>query len=443
MRRLQYLALWVHSALRRRFVRRLTPAGWLALIGLVVSAALGMDTHATTAYRAFTLLAALLVLAWIPAWFMTLRIAARRRLPRYGTAGLPVAYTVAVRNLSSAPLRGLSVLDETGDPRPSWRAFAAAASAGGPLYRLFGNGAWKRLVERGRAALSQETEVPELSPGGEAEVRCELTPLRRGRLELSSLSGFRSEPLGLARSIGTLAAADAMLILPKRYPIPRLDLPGGRRMHPGGLALSAPVGESQEFLSLREYRPGDPLRRVHWRSLPKTGKLIVKEFQEERFTRHALILDACAPEGEVFEEAVSAAASLAFCARTQDSLLDLLFVGERAYCFTSGRGQGTTERLLEVLAGVAPSARPFSDLRAAVMPKARLLSGAIVLLQAWDEERRAFLRELRGLGVPVVAGLVRTGGPPPSPDPAREATRTLEVGRMQEALAAFVGGGAA
>ena len=45
------------------------------------------------------------------------------------------------------------------------------------------------------------------------------------------------------------------------------------------------------------------------------------------------------------------AASFA-CTCNAESLLDLLFVGTEAYCFTAGRGLGHTEQMLEVLASV-------------------------------------------------------------------------------------------
>ena len=82
-------------------------------------------------------------------------------------------------------------------------------------------------------------------------------------------------------------------------------------------------------MALRDYRPGDPPRHIHWRSWAKMGRPIVKEFEDEFFVRHALILDTfCeAPEADRFEESVSVAASFACSLQTQDSLLDLLFVG--------------------------------------------------------------------------------------------------------------------
>ena len=89
---------------------------------------------------------------------------------------------------------------------------------------------------------------------------------------------------------------------------------------------------------------------------------MVKEFEDEFFVRHALVLDTFTDHqhSEVFEEAVSVAASFACTLPTQESLLDLLFVGPQSYCFTAGRGVAHVEQMLEILASVrACSDQPF------------------------------------------------------------------------------------
>ena len=60
------------------------------------------------------------------------------------------------------------------------------------------------------------------------------------------------------------------------------------------------------------------------------------------------------PQSEILEEAVSVAASFACAVLTQESLLDLLFVGPEAFSVTAGRGVGHVERMLEILAAVRP-----------------------------------------------------------------------------------------
>jgi hypothetical protein len=200
-----------------------------------------------------------------------------------------------------------------------------------------------------------------------------------------------------------------VLILPKRYELPPIDLCGSRRYQSGGVALASSVGDSEEFVSLRDYRPGDPLRRIHWKSWAKVGKPVVKEYQDEFFLRHALILDTFCDAGysEALEQAVSVAASFACQIQTQESLLDLMFVGTQAYCFTSGRGLAGTDKILEILAGViACRDKTFDYLTPVVVSRAAQLSSCICVFLSWDEDRRILVRHLRGLGIPAMVIVV-------------------------------------
>ena len=108
-----------------------------------------------------------------------------------------------------------------------------------------------------------------------------------------------------------LPLPQSILILPKRHPLPAFQLPGAVKYQQGGVSMASSVGESEEFVALREYRAGDPLRRLHWKSFAKFGKPIVKEFQDEFFVRHALLLDTFGAHAttDLFEDAVSVAAS--------------------------------------------------------------------------------------------------------------------------------------
>ena len=176
-----------------------------------------------------------------------------------------------------------------------------------------------------------------------------------------------------------------VLILPRRYPLPAIALPGTVKYQEGGVALAASVGQSEEYVALRDYRHGDPLRHIHWRSWARVGRPVVKEFEDEFFVRHALVLDTFTdhPHSEVFEEAVSVAASFACTLPTQESLLDLLFVGPQSYCFTAGRGVAHVEQMLEILASVRACAdQPFRALEHLVLSHVEAVSGCICVLVA-------------------------------------------------------------
>ena len=195
-------------------------------------------------------------------------------------------------------------------------------------------------------------------------IEIEFTPQRRGKLNFEGITLACPDRLGLYRSLNFVPDYQTCLILPRRYPIAPLKLGGNRKYQAGGISLANSVGDSSEFLSLREYRNGDPLNTVHWKSFARHGELVVKEYQDEYFARRALVLDTFASDldNDYFEAAVSVAASVCMSERETDSLLDLMFVGEKAHCFTSGRGVDQMPHIQEILASVQTSSAGFEEL---------------------------------------------------------------------------------
>ncbi len=450
---------WLHrlyargSVNQRWLTRRFTPAGRVALAVLVASGAVGADTNLSVAYRVFSLAAGLLFLSVVFGLVLRPRVRLERVLPRFGSVGETLRYEVLVTNPSSRPQRGLVLFEDLPDPRPTPAEFEHSTEPGEArrnwVDRKLLYFRWLWLVREKLMARPGETPLADCPPRATTSSRAKLVPLRRGILRFEGATVGLPDPLGLFRGLTTLSLPQSLLVLPRRYPVPSLALPGTRQYQRGGVALAGGIGESEEFMALREHRPGDGLRHVHWRTWARIGRPVVKEFQDEFFTRHALVLDTFGPLElrPAFEEAVSVAASLACDLQTQDSLLDLLFVGARAFRFTIGRGLGHTQQMLEVLAGVdlCPG-EPFAGLRRLVLEHTGDLSGCIVILIQIDEERLELLRQLRALGIPVLA-LVLT-----EPVGALEiqarlkdapevSVQVLETGRVREGLAALRGEG--
>jgi uncharacterized protein (DUF58 family) len=398
---------------------------------------LAVDTEQSAAYQLLGILLCILVAAILWAPFFRGRFEVHRHLPRFGTVDQPLSYHLTLVNKGGKPERELTLLENLADPRPSLHEFQKQRShSGRHSFRV------SHSKPRARAATLVETRVPLLPPNGAAEAFAELTPLRRGPLRFQGVTVARPDPLGLFRGFVRCPVEQTVMILPRRYPLPRLALPGASRYQQGGVALAGSVGESEEFISLREYRRGDPLRHIHWKSWAKAGEPIVKEFQNEFFVRQALILDTFAgPERqEAFEEAVSLAASFASTIETQESLLDLMFVGPRAFCFTAGRGVAHAEQMLEILASVTlTDATTFRSLHNLVLEHTTALSGCICVFLAWDEPRRELVQLLTQLGVPVMVLVVRDAddAAPLDPGPLQaepQSLHAISVGRVAEAL---------
>ncbi len=427
--RVLYVFYRVFSGLRQRAERRFTRAGLVVLGSMVVSAFMGPDTENNVAYQGFTPLLCLLLLAVVFSFAFRARFSAVRSLPRFGTVGAPLSYTVLVKNKTAKIQAGLTVLETLAQPRPAfqeWVAVQRAEDRRSPSFRL----SRRRRANAFKIAAFKEAPLSPVAPQQEQSARIELTPLRRGVLRLGGLVVARADPLGLCRAFVKVPLLQSILILPKRYALPPIALPGLLKYQQGGVALASHVGQSEEFVSLRDYRRGDPWRHIHWRTWAKTDKPVVKEFEDEFFVRHALVLDTFIdhPRGEAFEEAVSIAASFVCTIQSQESLLDLLFVGAESYRFTCGRGLAHADQMLEVLAGVTVCRdRSFKTLEHLVLNHIEVVSGCICVLLAWDEERKSFVQKLRALGVPLLVLVIV--------EPGR--SRSLDAGPMRDEYGRF------
>ena len=419
-------------------IRRFTKAGLCVACGWILAGAVGVDIENTVTYQSFALLFAFLIFSVSCSFFFRGKFAVSRSLPRFGTAGQIFHYEVHVTNLGSKPQVGLTVLDDLADPRPDfnqWFTFQMALNRRVRPFRL------EQRQERNpvRRAKSRPAPLPPVPAHGEASAALMILPLRRGVLRFSGVTVACADPLGIFRSFSRVAAPQSVLILPKRYPLPLIALPGQAKLQDGGVALAANIGCSEEFVSLREYRHGDPLRHIHWRTWARMGTPIVKEFEDEFFVRHALVLDTFTdePHNEVFEEAVSVAASFACTVITQESLLDLLFVGNKSYCFTAGRSLGTADHMLEILASAQNCAdKSFDTLEHLVLERIAAVSGCIFVLQKWDEPRRQLVKKLKHLNVPVIVLVIVRPGTKEKPDEENDGTLYyLEAGKIAEGLA--------
>jgi uncharacterized protein (DUF58 family) len=409
------LAYGLSQWLRHRF----TPAGLLLFGGLVASGIFGANTRQTLAYQICSLLAAALLLSVVSSLRFRRRLHAVRQLPKFATVGQPLQYQVTVANQGGAVEAGLSLIDQLESAFPAFDEFRRAADPQDRrrnwFDRVVGYPRLLGLIQRRRGASIPPIDLPGIPPRDEVRVDLSLVPLRRGYLRFTDLTIARPDPLGLFRAVQEHRDDAALLVLPRLYRVPRVRLDGRRRYQRGGMSLASTVGDSQEFLALREYRPGDPMRAIHWRSFARLGKPVVKEFQDEFFVRHGLVLDTFADHNSSarFEEAVSVAASFALSIPDQDSLLDLMFVGNRAYRFTAGRGLAQSENMLEILACVQPCAdQPFSTLTRLVLGHLHEMSGFICVFLDWDAPRRDLVSGLRAAGVPVLALVITTPGNP-------------------------------
>lgn len=138
----------------------------------------------------------------------------------------------------------------------------------------------------------------------------------RGRFEIGPMTVRVSDPFGLVELGRSFRTTVPITVVPRTVPLPRIPL-GGDWTGSGDNRPRAFATGSAEDVTVREYRDGDDLRRVHWPSSARVGGLMVRREEQPWQSRATLFLDnrARAHRGQgiasSLEAAVSATASIA------------------------------------------------------------------------------------------------------------------------------------
>ena len=133
----------------------------------------------------------------------------------------------------------------------------------------------------------------------------------RGRYEVGPLVVRLTDPFGLCELTRSFPSMDQLTVIPQVVALPSVRLAGEYAGAGESRARSVAV-HGEDDAATREYRHGDDLRRVHWRSTARVGELMVRREEQPWESRATVVLDtrATAHRGEgptaSFEWAVSA-----------------------------------------------------------------------------------------------------------------------------------------
>jgi len=186
----------------------------------------------------------------------------------------------------------------------------------------------------------------------------------RGRFVVGPLSLRFADLFGLVELTRSFTTTDALVVTPTVVPLPPIHL-GGDWAGGGDSRARSISTMGEDDVTTREYRHGDDLRRVHWRSTARHGELMVRREEQPWQNRGVLLLDSrvTAHRGEgpgsSFEWAVSAVASVgSHLARNGYGLRYITDIGHEVSGYSADAMAGTPFEavLLDSLALVSMSA---------------------------------------------------------------------------------------
>ncbi|MBI5153642.1 DUF58 domain-containing protein [Candidatus Poribacteria bacterium] len=163
------------------------------------------------------------------------------------------------------------------------------------------------------------------------------------------------DPLGLFRRQLDVPCPSEILLYPAAVDLQCTEVLGEGTLAHVGSQTTRRAGHSEEFNGLREYRPGDSPSTIHWRSTAHGGRLMVKEFQEERTTLVTFFLDlgrmglTGLGDQTSVEYAIKAAASLAKRAVEMTHAIQLFAVCAMIEHIPPGSGTGHLLMMLDRL----------------------------------------------------------------------------------------------
>ncbi len=288
--------------------------------------------------------------------------------------------------------------------------------------------------------------VPALRPKRTYRWFVRTVALERGTFQLGPMVLRSSDPFGLFSFTRALSETQTVIVYPyiaplSYFPLPHGRLSGGERIRERTLHLTTNVA------GVREYRPGDALNRIHWRTTARVGRLMSKEFERDPLADVWIVLDmhrdvyvgqrhfdlglplsifSPRREGPLLpphggEYAIALAASVAAYVLRQKRSLGFLTLADKRYVIPPDRGERHLDKLLEVLAFVEPRGTvPLERVLLSEMSMLGRHTTVVVITGNWTELWVAPLAEMKRRGIVPIAVLVdgSTFGPLPPPTAA-------------------------
>ncbi|MEV6107586.1 DUF58 domain-containing protein [Streptomyces sp. NPDC051940] len=168
-----------------------------------------------------------------------------------------------------------------------------------------------------------------VEPGGRREVSYRVRSDLRGRYPLGPLQLRLTDPFGMCELTRSFSAYDTLTVVPKTEALAPVRLAGESSGWGDGRRRTVALAGEDDVIP-REYRHGDDLRRVHWRSTARYGELMVRREEQPHRAGCTVLLDTRragyygAGPDSAFEWAVSAAASTALHMLERDYAVRLL-----------------------------------------------------------------------------------------------------------------------
>jgi len=300
---------------------------WLVLgICFISSLLIGLKTtREFFFFFAYFLLCAVAVsLIWLFLTYLTGQLQLSRKMIGRVTEADTLEVTAQIRNVSFLPVFNFVLEDKFSgtQPNPEKKSFFASF----------------------------------LGPKSSCEIKYDYLCFKRGEYKMGPFVVYFFDPLNLFFFKRTYYVYSAVVVYPQIFKIEKFPALTRSILPWFGIETARSSGDDDEFYGVREYKEGEPVKKIHWLSSARKNKLIVKQFQLQSFFGTTIIfnLEKAQNLGQgkesVAEYIIKIAASVADYLTERGVSIELLaHIGEMVH-LPFNKGQEHLENILRVLA---------------------------------------------------------------------------------------------
>ena len=186
---------------------------------------------------------------------------------------------------------------------------------------------------------------------------------KRGKYILGPIKIYFFDILGMLSFSRRSPVYSTLYVYPRTFAVPTFPPLTKGNLPWFGVETRRVSGDEDEFFGTREYRQGDPIRRIHWLSTARKGQLIVKEFQSFSFYKATVVFVLNKEENEgqgkesVAEYTVRIASSVSKYLLKNNISLEIVAHAGKMFHLPANRGIQYLDETMKFFASVKPESR--------------------------------------------------------------------------------------
>lgn len=345
---------------------KVTPFGIIVISVCLISGLAGLNIFSSGLYRIFTLTLSLIIISRFSRLKDFSGISVSVFFDRQYRVDEPSKYSVTLINESAKDLFDLELIPEIEKLIPSKDDFLTKKEPGEDKRNIWDRNIyyfrWAWHIFRLHKAEFRSIKRVEVKKGSYISLEAEIIPLKRGIISFKGFNVTKKDIFGLFTSSVFIPAEESIVLLPKLAEVDirlRKEVSSSSDRKNRFLSAYLMKHKTGDFIGLREYAPGDPMRNIHWKTWAKTGKPAVVEKGFEKVKECSVILvnftaDENGKFGMLFENCVSYLYSTVKYLEENDYEVTFYMMSENGEIFQlrAEKEKGNYAKLYNIFAGL-------------------------------------------------------------------------------------------